>query len=88
MTADLLREVGTAFRWINLYRDTDPVAGPVTSWDHTHDGGPLTSRRLDDPAVARPDHLDPVPADPALQTPDARPVGDRPGARVGHQDRR
>lgn len=24
--------------WINLYRATDPLAGPVLSWDHTPDG--------------------------------------------------
>lgn len=24
--------------WLNLYRDTDPLAGPVLSWNHTHDG--------------------------------------------------
>ncbi|MGY1711978.1 hypothetical protein ACI8AC_20970 [Geodermatophilus sp. SYSU D00758] len=84
VTADLLRDVAGAFRWVNLYRDTDPVAGPVTSWDHTRDGGPLRSRRLDDPARLQPDWLDPrtgrrvcgdewrlldpVPGDPALQT--------------------
>ncbi|MFW3172008.1 hypothetical protein [Geodermatophilus sp. CPCC 206100] len=82
--ADLLRGMGGAFRWVNLYRDTDPVAGPVTSWGHTRDGGPLTSRRIDDPAAPQPDWLDPdtgrrvcgaewrlldpVPADLDLQT--------------------
>ena len=24
--------------WINLYRETDPLAGPVLSWNHTPDG--------------------------------------------------
>ncbi len=24
--------------WINLYRETDPLAGPVLSWNHTTDG--------------------------------------------------
>jgi hypothetical protein len=56
---ELLRDVTGAFRWVNLYRDTDPVAGPVTSWDHTPDGGRLLSRRIDDPATLRPDWLDP-----------------------------
>ncbi|MGY1809750.1 hypothetical protein ACI8AF_20480 [Blastococcus sp. SYSU D00669] len=84
VTVDLLREVAAAFRWVSLYRDTDPVAGPVTSWDHSPDGGPLTSRRMSDPDRALPDWLDPdtgrrvcgdewrlldpVPGDLALQT--------------------
>lgn len=57
--ADLLREVAGAFRWISLYRDTDPVAGPVTSWDHTPDGGALRSRRLAHPEDLQPDDVDP-----------------------------
>ncbi|MBB3085589.1 hypothetical protein [Geodermatophilus sabuli] len=81
---ELLRGMAGAFRWVNLYRDTDPVAGPVTSWDHTRDGGPLSSRRLDEPATRQPDWvdprtgrrvcgnewrlLDPVPGDLGLQT--------------------
>lgn len=24
-------------RWVNLYRDTDSIAGPLLSWEHTHD---------------------------------------------------
>jgi hypothetical protein len=82
--ADLLREVAGAFRWISLYRDTDPLGEPVISWDHTPDGGPLRSRRLVNPEEPLPDCvdpdtgrrecgpewrlLDPVPGDPALQT--------------------
>lgn len=34
--ADLHTCLGGA--WINLYRATDPLAGPVLSWDHTFDG--------------------------------------------------
>ena len=49
---DLHRQLGR--RWINLYRDTDPLAGPVLSWGHrktpddlrwigkTGDAGPKT----------------------------------------------
>lgn len=60
VSAELLREVAGAFRWLSLYRDTDPVAGPVTSWDHTPDGArPPSSRRLDDPGERRPDRIDP-----------------------------
>ena len=35
-------------RWINLFRDTDPIAGPVLSWAHTgeEDQQALRSRRL------------------------------------------
>jgi hypothetical protein len=52
-------------RWINLFRDTDPIAGPVLSWAHTGEEkeGVLRSRRLaprsrgDDPWPLEPDHL-------------------------------
>jgi hypothetical protein len=30
--------------WINLYRDTDPLAGPVLSWNHEHHGDGGTSQ--------------------------------------------
>jgi hypothetical protein len=35
-------------RWLNLYRDTDPVGGPVLSWHRSSeaDGLPWTSTRL------------------------------------------
>ncbi len=33
-------------RWVNLYRETDPLAGPVLSWDHRPDGAPASSTRL------------------------------------------
>jgi hypothetical protein len=59
VTADLLRDVAASYRWISLYRDTDPVGGPVTSWDHSPDGGPLYSRRLGRPQEPQPDALDP-----------------------------
>jgi hypothetical protein len=33
-------------RWVSLFRETDPIAGPVRSWDRTPETGPLRSRRL------------------------------------------
>ncbi len=41
-------------RWVNLYRETDPIAGPVLSWDRTPmtaqpGAGNLKSRRLESP---------------------------------------
>jgi hypothetical protein len=32
-------------RWLSLFRETDPIGGPVLSWDRT-DAIPFTSRRL------------------------------------------
>jgi len=57
-------------RWINLFRDTDPIAGPVLSWAHTGEETQqvLRSRRLgpparpEDPWPLEPDHL------PAIRT--------------------
>jgi hypothetical protein len=46
---DLIRELHTRLqgRWINLYRDTDPIAGPVLSWDRSPiSPDPLTSRHF------------------------------------------
>jgi hypothetical protein len=80
--------------WLSLYRDTDPIAGPETSWGHTWDGDP-TSFRHEGPASAVGDVvvaatgrrvcgrewrlLDPVPDDLALQR--------RPAAAIrGHSD--
>lgn len=52
---DVLRWTMQAYggRWVNLYRDTDAIAGPVLSWDHAADGlsPTLTSRRLPDGSV-------------------------------------
>ena len=46
--------------WISLYRDTDPIAGPVTSWAHTRDAaGVLRSCRLGGPVEPVPDDVDP-----------------------------
>jgi hypothetical protein len=52
-------------RWINLYRETDPIAGPVLSWDRSPMESappvphPATSCRLGGPATAQDDTLDP-----------------------------
>ena len=35
--------------WINLYRDTDPLAGPVLSWNHRNEGAEATSCHFPDP---------------------------------------
>ena len=41
-------------RWCNLYRDTDPLAGPVLSWDHVAgDGSFRAIDRWPDPSKAR-----------------------------------
>lgn len=68
--------------WRNLYRDTDPLAGPVLSWDHRGSPGwvrlpgePAPGAAADPPAVRRrqeygPDWRlfdPPVPGDPQLQ---------------------
>jgi hypothetical protein len=64
-------------RWLSLYRETDPIGGPVLSWDRT-DTPEFTSRRLGTDAVCVDEHdpltgvrrcgaewrlLDPCPAD-------------------------
>lgn len=42
--------------WINLYRDTDPLAGPVLSWNHRNEGAVATSGHFPDPDESeRPD---------------------------------
>jgi hypothetical protein len=38
--------------WVNLYRDTDPLAGPVLSWNHEHQGDGGTSQSFPDPTAA------------------------------------
>lgn len=35
--------------WINLYRDTDPLAGPVLSWGHRGEGDQARSQHFPDP---------------------------------------
>jgi hypothetical protein len=51
-------------RWINLYRETDPIAGPVLSWTRSPMEAtppvpdPPTSHRLGEPDEAQPDVLD------------------------------
>jgi len=60
VTVPLLREAADSHRWLSLYRDTDPIAGPVTSWDHAPDGAdPLTSVRLGGSGGPEPDRIDP-----------------------------
>jgi hypothetical protein len=45
-------------RWLSLFRETDPIGGPVLSWDRT-DAEPFSSRRLGCSAVAE-DRIDPA----------------------------
>ncbi|AKU15120.1 hypothetical protein [Luteipulveratus mongoliensis] len=69
-------------RWINLYRETDPIAGPVLSWDRTSmaQGDPHSTSvgvgegedRIDERTGRRESGddwrlLDPTPYDPELQ---------------------
>ena len=76
VTVDLLRQTQHRHRWLSLYRDTDPVAGPVTSWDHTPDGrGPATSCRLESPDA------DGVPASRASYSPHRDVLDARTGRR-------
>lgn len=45
--------------WVNLYRATDPLAGPVLSWDHRPDGPNPTSQHFPGPyAGQQPDSYD------------------------------
>lgn len=45
--------------WINLYRATDPLAGPVLSWDHSADSPAATSQHFPGPyECRRPDSYD------------------------------
>jgi pimeloyl-ACP methyl ester carboxylesterase len=44
-------------RWVSLYRETDPIGGPVLSWDRS-DGPEFTSRRLGGTGVVA-DETDP-----------------------------
>jgi hypothetical protein len=47
--------------WVNLYRATDPLAGPVLSWDHSPDGAEPSSQHFPDIGAGRqPDSYDPV----------------------------
>ncbi|MGH3475006.1 MAG: hypothetical protein ACRDOT_08860 [Aeromicrobium sp.] len=39
--------------WVNLWRDTDPLAGPVLSWNHTWADGERTCEQFDVPEHAR-----------------------------------
>ncbi|HEY3530246.1 MAG TPA: hypothetical protein VGK78_13960 [Nocardioides sp.] len=50
-------------RWINLYRETDPIAGPVLSWDRSAmEPGrlPVTSHRVGEPDGVQDDALNAV----------------------------
>jgi hypothetical protein len=57
VTVELLRYAQDRHGWLNLYRDTDAIAGPVTSWGHTWDRDPRswTSCRLEGPDGPVPD---------------------------------
>ncbi|MBB4909705.1 hypothetical protein [Actinophytocola algeriensis] len=46
-------------QWVSLYRETDPIGGPVLSWDRTDDGG-FRSCRLGDGEALTDDETDPV----------------------------
>ncbi|MFC4855306.1 hypothetical protein [Actinophytocola glycyrrhizae] len=46
-------------QWVSLYRETDPVGGPVLSWDRTDEGG-FRSCRLGADGVLTDDETDPV----------------------------
>lgn len=50
--------------WVNLYRLTDPLAGPVLSWEHGQQGGRPRSRHFPAPGTWNPDWS----PDPALDT--------------------
>ena len=54
-----LEKVQVRHGWLSLYRDTDPIAGPVTSWDHDCDeqGRPV-SVRLGGGSAAQRDDVD------------------------------
>jgi len=58
--ADLVTVTGR-HAWLSLYRDTDPIAGPVTSWSHDSrkDEHPA-SCRLAPPHGPAEDRIDPV----------------------------
>lgn len=46
--------------WVNLYRATDPLAGPVLSWDHSADRAEPTSQHFPELGAGRqPDSYDP-----------------------------
>lgn len=55
--ADLIA-LSERHHWISLYRDTDPIAGPVTSWRHTCADGVHRSCRLGGPAEPVVDEVD------------------------------
>lgn len=58
---DLRRRLGSA--WINLWRDTDPLAGPVLSWNHTWTAAERSCEQFEvperrsEPALAQVDSL-------------------------------
>ncbi len=44
--------------WVSLYRDTDPLAGPVLSWRHEGEGAEAESGHFPDPGAGeRPDEI-------------------------------
>ena len=48
--------------WVNLWRDTDPLAGPVLSWNHTWQDGERRCDQFDLPEHAREPHRATTPA--------------------------
>jgi hypothetical protein len=48
--------------WVNLWRDTDPLAGPVLSWDHVWAPPERSSQHFEPPEGAREPHRATVPA--------------------------
>jgi hypothetical protein len=48
--------------WVNLWRDTDPLAGPVLSWNHERAAGEWTSEHFELPENARDPQRATVPA--------------------------
>lgn len=61
VTVPDLKEMITRHCWVSLYRDTDHIAGPVTSWSASRDGtGKLRSCRLGGTGTPQDDWRDPA----------------------------
>jgi hypothetical protein len=55
-----LRDALGRHRWVSLFRETDPIAGPVTSWGRSPDGPTPHSYRLAAPEQLVDDWVDPL----------------------------